>query len=158
MKDLSRQILSLILISTILLGIIGVNLHHHVCGATGSHYVFLDNPDDPCGKESSCCESEESSSCCSSKSNDCTDASIEHDCCSDYIQTIELEVKTFTETAKKVLKRAITFVYVFISINSAEDNDNNEHFINSEDYQVIKVPIQKVISYIHISTRSAYSS
>jgi hypothetical protein len=162
MKDLSRQILSLMLISTMLIGLMGINLHHHICGATGSHYVFLDNPDNPCGSCTSCNESEETSSCCTaSPSNHCEKASelsVDDACCSDYMQTIELKVKTFTDTAKKVLKRAVTFVCFIFNMVPNENQDGKDHFITSDDHQIIKIPIQKVISFIHISARSAYAS
>jgi hypothetical protein len=137
----------------------GINLHHHICGSTGSHYVSLDNPENFCGSCSSCSQSKETTSCCPSTTKDnCNESSIDDDCCSDYMQTIELKVKTFTETAKKVLKRAVIFVYFIINISPEEAKDSKEHFITSDDYQVIKIPIQKVISFIHFSARSAYAS
>jgi hypothetical protein len=158
MKDLSRQIMSLLLISTLLIGLIGINLHYHICGATGAHYVFFDEQENPCESCSSCITKKETSSCCSQKSKDCSEISIEDECCSDYTETIELKIKTFTDTVKKVLKRAVAVIVILINIKDEDSKNNNERYISSEENQIIKIPIQKVISFIHISARSAYSS
>jgi hypothetical protein len=162
MKDLSRQILSLLLISTLLIGLSGINLHHHICGSTGSHYVSLDNPENPCGNCKSCTQRKETQSCCTALPSDhceeATEESVDDYCCSDYMQTLELKVNIFTDTAKKVLKRAVTFVYFLINISPNENKEDKDHFITSDDFQFIKIPIQKVISFIHISARSAYAS
>ncbi len=159
MKDLTRQILSLLLISSLLIGVMGLNLHHHICGVTGSHYVSLN--DVHCSDSFHCCTAEpsETSDCCESEAPENEDyVSEDQTSCRNYIQTIELRINTLTDTAKKLIKKAVAVIVVLFHIDEEKDNNNKDHYITSDSFQIIKIPIQKIISYIHISARSAYSA
>ena len=160
MSDLFKQILSLLLISSILMGVIGINLYHHICECTGNHYISLTKHDNPCHQsEQSCCNNEHESSCSNESSQNEKKPSLKSEsCCHDFTQLIKLKIKFTTDTAKKIVKRAL-FVYVYLFNFDENDSQNNaKPCIISKQFQIIKVPIQKLISYIHISARSAYVS
>lgn len=160
MKDLFRQILSLLLISSLLIGVLGINLHHHICGSTGNHYVSLEKSESHCINNNDCCATDhmELENCCSQDIKDNKpNADGSKDKCQDYIQTLKLKIQTITDNAKKLINTAVKVFVLIFSLQNEDHNDNDYRRISSKQ-TVIKQPIQEIISYIHYSARSAYSA
>ena len=160
MKDLFRQILSLLLISSLLIGVLGINLHHHICGSTGNHYVSLEKSDSHCSNYNDCCATDhnESENCCKQDINEKNNENNEtHSKCKDYVQTLKLKIQTITDNAKKLINTAVK-VFVLIFTLQSEDHEDNDYQRISSKQKVIKQPIKEIISYIHFSARSAYAA
>jgi hypothetical protein len=148
-----RQILSGVLILALLISVVGINIHHHICTVTGRHFISILERTDCHAHNLQCCEenqeSDDHNSCCTHHSESTGIAKKRG--CYDFN-----EYKAVAESFVKLSEQIIEIPVIIIELNTYYTNEINvnKKFIPLQiETGVIKFPILKIITFIHNSAQ-----